>query len=52
MRSAAFTVMTADGAAMPEEGAPLEFNLNRPFAFAITGVSGELLFAGAVEVPC
>ncbi len=50
--AAAFTVLTADGTAMPEEGTHLDFDLDRPFAFAITGVSQELLFAGAVEVPC
>ena len=34
---------------MPEELPVVEMNLNRPFAFVITGVDGLPLFAGAVN---
>ena len=40
--AAAFTAVTADAtAAMPEELPVVEMNLNRPFAFMITGVVGR-----------
>lgn len=48
--AAAFTAVTADAtAAMPEELPVVEMNLNRPFAFMITGVDGLPLFLGTVN---
>ena len=48
--AAAFTAIVADAsAAIPEELPVIEMNLNRPFAFAITGVDGLPLFVGAVN---
>lgn len=48
--AAAFTAVTADDAsAMPEELPVVEMNLNRPFAFMITGVDGLPLFLGTVN---
>lgn len=48
--AAAFTAITADAAsAMPEELPVVEMNLNRPFAFMITGVDGLPLFLGTVN---
>ena len=48
--AAAFTAITADAtAAMPEELPEIEMDLNRPFAFLITGVDGLPLFIGSVN---
>lgn len=48
--AAAFTAITADAAAaMPQDLPEVEMNLNRPFAFLITGVDGLPLFAGTVN---
>ena len=48
--AAAFTAILADAsAAMPEELPVVEMNLDRPFAFAITGTDGLPLFVGAVH---
>ncbi len=48
--AAAFTAITADAtAAMPEELPVVEMDLNRPFAFLITGVDGLPLFLGTVN---
>ena len=48
--AAAFTAITADcTAALIEELPEIEMNLNRPFAFMITGVDGLPLFIGAVN---
>ena len=48
--AAAFTAITGDAtAAMPEELPVVEMNLNRPFAFMITGVHGLPLFLGTVN---
>lgn len=48
--AAAFTAITADAtSAMPEELPVVEMNLNRPFAFMITGVDGLPLFLGTVN---
>ena len=48
--AAAFTAITAETtAAMPEELPVVEMNLNRPFAFMITGVDGLPLFLGTVN---
>lgn len=48
--AAAYTVMLACGAAMPPDER-VEFTLDRPFLFAVTGESGEVLFAGIVNTP-
>ncbi len=48
--AAAFTAITAEATAMmPEELPVVEMNLNRPFAFAITGTDGLPLFVGTVN---
>ena len=48
--AAAFTViMTKDLAFIAEE--PIDFNVNRPFAFIITGDDGSPLFTGIVNSP-
>lgn len=50
--AAAYTVMTVCGAgAPPDEIEEIDFVLDRPFLFGITGTTGELLFAGAVHHP-
>ena len=48
--AAAYTVMGANGAAMPPEE-EIDFILDRPFLFAITGAGGLPLFAGIVNTP-
>ena len=48
--AAAYTVMVACGAALPPDER-VEFTLDRPFLFAVTGESGEILFAGIVNTP-
>ncbi len=48
--AAAYTVMAACGAAMPPDER-VDFTLDRPFLFAVTGASGEILFAGIVNTP-
>lgn len=45
--AAAYTVMLAAGAALPPED-EVDFVVDRPFLFAITGDSGEILFMGKV----
>lgn len=48
--AAAFTAIMAEAtSAMPEDLPVVEMNLNRPFAFAITGADGLPLFVGAVN---
>ena len=48
--AAAFTAIMADAAsAMPQELPEIEMDLNRPFAFLITGVDGLPLFVGTVN---
>lgn len=47
--AAAFTAIVATEATMLEEPQELDFNLNRPFAFMITGVDGLPLFVGTVN---
>ena len=48
--AAAFTAIMDDATAMmPEELPVVEMNLNRPFAFMITGVDGLPLFLGTVN---
>ncbi len=46
--AAAFTVMMYCGAAMPPDER-MEFRLDRPFLFAVTGVDGLPLFCGVVN---
>ena len=48
--AAAFTVMMACGAAEPPEE-EIDFTLDRPFVFAITGEDGLPLFIGVVNQP-
>lgn len=48
--AAAFTVMADAGAGMPPED-EVDFVLDRPFLFVITGVDGLPLFAGMVNRP-
>ena len=48
--AAAYTVMAAAGAAMPPDER-VDFTLDRPFLFAVTGGSGTALFAGIVNTP-
>ena len=48
--AAAFTAIMADAtSAMPEDLPVVEMELDRPFAFAITGADGLPLFVGAVN---
>ena len=48
--AAAFTAVTADAmSAAPEDLPVVEMDLNRPFAFLITGVDGLPLFLGSVN---
>ncbi len=48
--AAAFTVISSDGAAMPPDD-EVEFRLNRPFIFAVTGISNDPLFVGVINNP-
>ena len=48
--AAAYTVMMKEGAAAPPEE-EVDFALNRPFVFAITGTDGLPLFVGIVRQP-
>lgn len=48
--AAAFTVMAGEGAEMPPEE-EVDFVLDRPFLFCITGESGLPLFVGIVNQP-
>ena len=47
--AAAYTVMVSCGSAMPQE--EIDFTLDRPFMFAITGPENTILFTGVVENP-
>ena len=47
--AAAYTVMVLCGSAMPED--EMDFVLDRPFMFAITGPENTILFTGGVENP-
>ena len=48
--AAAFTAITGDtAAALPEDLPEIEMDLDRPFAFCITGVEGLPLFIGTVN---
>ena len=48
--AAAYTVMATNGAAAPPEE-EVDFSLDRPFVFAITGADGLPLFVGVVHQP-
>ena len=48
--AAAYTVMMADGEGAPPEE-EVDFTLDRPFVFAITGTDGLPLFVGVVHQP-
>ena len=48
--AAAYTVMMTAGAAAPPEE-EVDFALNRPFVFVITGTDGLPLFVGIVHQP-
>ena len=47
--AAAYTVLTMETTAMIEEPETVEFTLDRPFLFVITGIDGAPLFAGVVN---
>ena len=47
--AAAYTVMQLCGSPMPQE--EIDFTLDRPFLFAITGPESTILFTGVVEKP-
>ena len=48
--AAAYTMLEAPGAGMPPEE-EVDFVLDRPFLFAVTGIDGLPLFAGVVNQP-
>ena len=48
--AAAYTEMVLCGDAMPPKE-EVDFVLNRPFVFAITGITGDILFVGVVNNP-
>lgn len=48
--AAAYTVMAVAGEAMPPDD-EVDFVLDRPFLFAITGANGQILFVGVVNQP-
>lgn len=45
---AAYTIMMMEGAAMMDDEI-IDFTLDRPFYFAVTGLDGSVLFAGIVQ---
>ena len=50
LTAAAFTVIASAGGAMPPED-EVDFTLDRPFLFVLTGAAGQPLFAGVVNQP-
>lgn len=50
-KAAAYTVMLLAGAAPPQELEEIDFVLDRPFLFSITGPEGLPLFVGVVYTP-
>ena len=48
--AAAYTAISTEGASEPPEE-EVDFVVDRPFLFAVTGVGGQLLFAGVVNQP-
>ncbi|MCC8063790.1 MAG: hypothetical protein LIO70_01735 [Clostridiales bacterium] len=51
VEAAAYTVFAADGAALEAPLEEIDFVLDRPFLFVITGDSDTILFAGVVNQP-
>lgn len=51
VKGAAFTVIDAPGAGMPEDREEIEFNLDRPFLFIVSSRDNLPLFAGVVNEP-
>jgi serpin B len=49
--AAAVTVMTAEGAGISQPTKPFEMKCDSPFAFILTGNSGDVLFTGVVNKP-
>ena len=49
--AAAYTVLIMEATAAPSEPQIVEFKLDRPFLFLLTGLDGAPLFAGIVEQP-
>lgn len=49
--AAAYTVMEADGGGAMPQGEEIDFILNRPFLFVVTGMDGMPLFMGVVQQP-
>lgn len=49
--AAAYTYITAPGAAMPPKNEEVDFTLDRPFLFVVTGNDGLPLFSGVVHRP-
>ena len=49
--AAAYTLMTNCGEAAPQKQEEIDFTLNRPFLFVITGEDNLPLFAGTVAEP-
>jgi serine protease inhibitor len=49
--AAAYTLMVGDTGGMPEQLEEVDFILDRPFLFVITGSDNFPLFAGVVAEP-
>ena len=49
--AAAYTVLGVEGMALIEEPETVDFTLDRPFLFVLTGIDGAPLFAGVVNQP-
>lgn len=50
VEAAAFTILTTEDTAV-EPPEPLDFVLDRPFLFTVSGATGSMLFAGVVNHP-
>lgn len=51
LTAAAYTIISAPSAGMPEQLEQIAFDVNRPFLFVITSRDGLPLFAGTVQEP-
>lgn len=51
VKAAAYTVIGLPGEGIPQDPPPVEFTLNRPFAFVISSPDGLPLFTGVVNEP-
>ena len=49
VEAAAYTVIMLKGNSMPLELDEIDFTLDRPFIFLMTGADGNLLFTGVVN---